>query len=178
MICFRPRLEGRSPLPRRLIPTVLVRKRGWGGGAPYTSTTASNSSSALSSSVESDSVNWLSYQDQTKFPISVCTADNPSMAQALRNRQRWLIPADKEMMMLADMDLYDEISFKDIPPGVHILPTKMDFKMKYDSFGVFLKDKAALVLLGNLEWETLQHYISGLKRSPCALFDSLSSHLL
>ena len=39
------------------------------------------------------------------------------MAQALRNWQRWSIPADKEMAMLADMDLYDEIAFEDVPPG-------------------------------------------------------------
>ena len=42
--------------------------------------------------------------------------------------------------MLADMDLYDEIAFDDVPPGAQILPTKMDFKTKYDSLGAFLKD--------------------------------------
>ena len=62
--------------------------------------------------------------------------------------------------MLADMDLYDEIPFEDIPRGAQILPTKMDFKTKYDSFGAFLEDKARLVVLGNLEWETLQDYFS------------------
>jgi hypothetical protein len=82
------------------------------------------------------------------------------MAQALRNWQRWSIPADKEMTMLADMDLYDEIAFEDVPPGAQILPTKMDFKTKYNSLGEFLKDKARLVVLGNLEWESLQDYFS------------------
>ncbi len=36
----------------------------------------------------------------------------------------------------------------------------MDFKTKYDSMGTFIKDKARLVVLGNLEWETLQDYFS------------------
>ena len=62
--------------------------------------------------------------------------------------------------MLADMDLYDEVAFEDVPPGAQILPTKMDFKTKYNSLGEFLKEKARLVVLGNLEWETLQDYFS------------------
>ena len=62
--------------------------------------------------------------------------------------------------MLADMDLYDEVAFEDVPPGAQILPTKMDFKTKYNSLGKFLKDKARLVVLGNLEWETMQDYFS------------------
>ncbi len=36
----------------------------------------------------------------------------------------------------------------------------MDFKTKYNSRGAFLKDKARLVVLGNLEWETLQDSFS------------------
>ena len=130
------------------------------GGPPDPSSSASSSSPAPSSDTTSASVNWLSNQIETNFSISVRTADNPSMAQALRNWQRWSIPADKEMTMLADMDLYDEIAFDDVPPGAQILPTKMDFKTKYDSFGAFLKDKARLVVLDNLEWETLQDYFS------------------
>ncbi len=62
--------------------------------------------------------------------------------------------------MLADMDLYDEVAFEDVPSGAQILPTKMDFKTKYNSLGEFLKDKARLVVLGNLEWETMQDYFS------------------
>jgi hypothetical protein len=82
------------------------------------------------------------------------------MAKALRNWQRWSIPADKEMEMLRDLHLYEEVDFDDVPQGVQILPTKMDFKSKYDSMGAFIKDKARLVVLGNLEWETLQDYFS------------------
>ena len=62
--------------------------------------------------------------------------------------------------MLADMDLYDKVAFKDVPSGAQILPTKMDFKTKYNSLGEFLKDKARLVVFGNLEWETMQDYFS------------------
>ena len=62
--------------------------------------------------------------------------------------------------MLRDLHLYEEVDFDDVPQGVQILPTKMDFKSKYDSMGAFIKDKARLVILGNLEWETLQDYFS------------------
>ena len=31
------------------------------------------------------------------------------MAQALRNWDRWSIPSDKEMTMLKDLDLYEEV---------------------------------------------------------------------
>ena len=110
------------------------------GGSSATDKPVSESSSA-SSSADSDNINWLSNQIQTNFSISVRTSDNPSMAQALRNWQRWSIPADKEMTMLADMDLYDEIAFEDVPPGAQILPTKMDFKTKYNSLGNFSRTR-------------------------------------
>ena len=60
------------------------------------------------------------------------------MAQALRTWQRWSIPADKEMDMLAELDLFEEVTLEDVPKGVQILPTKMDFKTKFDSMGNFL----------------------------------------
>ena len=118
------------------------------------------SSSEQKSSSLVEGVSWLSNQFETSFSISARTDDNPSMAKALRNWERWSIPADKEMTMLRDLDLYEEVNFDDVPQGVQILPTKMDFKSKYDSMGKFIKDKARLVVLGNLEWETLQDYFS------------------
>jgi hypothetical protein len=122
---------------------------------------ASPQSSSTSTILSSDhTVHWLSNQMENCFSISVRTDDNPSMAKALRNWQRWSIPADKEMDMLRDMNLYEEVAFEDVPQGVQILPTKMDFKTKYDSLGAFIKDKARLVVLGNLEWATLQDYFS------------------
>jgi hypothetical protein len=105
-------------------------------------------------------VAWLSNQFHNCFTISTRTADNPTMAQALRNWQRWSIPADKEMAMLTELDLYEDISLDEVPKGAQILPTKMDFKTKFDSMGNFIKDKARLVVLGNLEWETLHDYFS------------------
>jgi hypothetical protein len=87
------------------------------------------------------SVSWLSNQFETCFSISARTDNNPSMAKALRNWQRWSIPADKEMDMLHDMNLYEEVAFEDVPRGVQILPTKMDFKTKFDSRGTKIKDK-------------------------------------
>ncbi len=116
--------------------------------------------SSSGSSSSHHSVHWLSHQVEKCFSISVRTEDNPSMAKALRNWQRWSIPADKEMAMLSDMNLYEEVEFEDVPQGVQILPTKMDFKTRYDSLGAFIKDKARLVVLGNLEWATLQDYFS------------------
>jgi hypothetical protein len=88
------------------------------GGSSATEKSVSAPSST-SSSAHSDSVNWLSNQLQTNFSISVRTSDNPSMAQALRNWQRWSIPADKEMTVLADMDLYDEIAFEEVSDSPH-----------------------------------------------------------
>ena len=116
--------------------------------------------SSSSSSSSHHSVHWLSHQVEKCFSISVRTEDNPSKAKALRNWQRWSIPADKEMAMLSDMNLYEEVEFEDVPQGVQILPTNMDFKTRYDSLGAFIKDKARLVVLGNLEWATLQDYFS------------------
>jgi hypothetical protein len=72
------------------------------------------------------------------------------MAQALRNWDRWSIPSDKELTMLKELDLYKEIDHSKVPPGCQILPTKMDFKTKFDSRGVKIKDKCRLVVLGNL----------------------------
>ena len=64
------------------------------------------------------------------------------------------------MDMVTELDLYENVALEDVPKGVQILPTKMDFKTKFDSMGNFLKDKARLVVLGNLEWETLNDYFS------------------
>ena len=47
-----------------------------------------------------------------------------------------------------------------VPHGVQILPTKMDFKTKFDSLGYWFKDKARLVVLGNLEYMTMLDYYS------------------
>jgi hypothetical protein len=116
--------------------------------------------STVSSLSLDDGVAWLSNQFHSCFSISVRTDDNPTMAQALRNWHRWSIPADKEMAMLTELDLYEEVALEDVPKGVQILSTKMDFKTKFDSMGNFLKDKARLVVLGKLEWETLHDYFS------------------
>jgi hypothetical protein len=62
--------------------------------------------------------------------------------------------------MLKELDLYEEIDPSDVPPGCQILPTKMDFKTKFDSRGVKIKDKCRLVVLGNLEYESLRDYFS------------------
>ena len=62
--------------------------------------------------------------------------------------------------MLKELDLYEEVDHSEVPPGCQILPTKMDFKTKFDSRGVKIKDKCRLVVLGNLERETLRDYFS------------------
>jgi hypothetical protein len=125
-----------------------------------TSLSSSASPSTIAQVSLDTGVAWLSNQFHNCFTISTRTADNPTMAQALRNWQRWSIPADKEMAMLTELDLYEDISLDEVPKGAQILPTKMDFKTKFDSMGNFIKDKARLVVLGNLEWETLHDYFS------------------
>jgi hypothetical protein len=109
---------------------------------------------------EENQVTWLTNSIQHCFSIAARTDDNPTMAQALRNWERWSIPSDKEMRMLKELDLYEEVDLSDVPKGCQILPTKMDFKTKFDSRGVKIKDKCRLVVLGNLEYETLKDYFS------------------
>ena len=94
------------------------------GGPTDPSSASSQLSSTSTTSIVDPSVHWLSTQMENCFSISVRTEDNPSMAKALRNWHRWSIPANKEMDMLRDMHLYEEIAFEDVPPGVQILPTK------------------------------------------------------
>ena len=62
--------------------------------------------------------------------------------------------------MLKELDLYEEIDFSEVPPGCQILPTNMDFKTKFNSLGLKIKDKCRLVVLGNLEYESLKDYFS------------------
>ena len=159
MLPSKPAASSASPpsLPSSALPQQYWFEKDGPMDLPAASPQSDSSSSSSSSH---RSVHWLSHQVQKCFSISVRTEDNPSMAKALRNWQRWSIPADKEMAMLSDMNLYQEVEFEDVPQGVQILPTKMDFKTKYDSLGAFIKDKARLVVLGNLEWATLQDYFS------------------
>jgi hypothetical protein len=119
-----------------------------------------DTTSSSSSSTDSQEINWLTNHIQQCFSITPRNEDNPTMAQALRNWDRWSIPSDKEMTMLKDLDLYEEVDISDVPKGYQILPTKMDFKTKFDSRGIKIKDKCRLVVLGNLEFETLKDYFS------------------
>ena len=123
----------------------------WGDDTPTVSS---------SSSSDAQKINWLTNHIQQCFSITPRNEDNPTMAQALRNWDRWSIPSDKEMTMLKDLDLYEEVDLCDVPKGYQILPTKMDFKTKFDFRGIKIKDKCRLVVLGNLEFETLKDYFS------------------
>jgi hypothetical protein len=102
------------------------------------------------------------------MPISDLTAGNATLACSLvdvtghpnGNRNMREISIDRPVTCsTGDMSPEMGVAFA-AKSGVQILPTKMDFKTKYDSMGAFIKDKARLVVLGNLEWETLQDYFS------------------
>jgi hypothetical protein len=97
---------------------------------------------------------------KTVFSVINRTADNPALASALRNWTRWSIPSDKEHDTIDELGCFEHVLRHQVPHGVQILPTKMDFKTKFDSLGEWLKDKARLVLLGNLEYMTMLDYYS------------------
>jgi hypothetical protein len=83
------------------------------------------------------------------------THNNPTITQAKRSISwaQWKIAILNEFKNLLDKDTYTIIERKDIPAGANIIHTKMDLKIKYDSLGEFIKHKARLVVLGNLEPE-------------------------
>jgi hypothetical protein len=95
------------------------------------------------------------------FSIQQRTPNNPTLAAALKNWARWSIPSDKELATIDELGCVEQVTRDQVPPGAQILPTKMDFKSKFDSLGQWLKDKARLVVLGNLEiLLTLMDYYS------------------
>jgi hypothetical protein len=75
-------------------PSALPQQYRFEKEGPMDLTAASPQSVSSSISSSHHSVNWLSHQVEKCFSISVRTEDNPSMAKALRNWQRWSIPAD------------------------------------------------------------------------------------
>jgi hypothetical protein len=85
------------------------------------------------------------------FSIQSRTPDNPTLTSALKHWSRWSIPSDKELDTIDELGCVEQVTRDQVPHGVQILPTKMDFKTKFDSLGEWLKDKARLVVLGNLE---------------------------
>jgi hypothetical protein len=85
------------------------------------------------------------------FAIQHRSPDNPTLTSALKHWSRWSIPSDKELDTIDELGCVEQVTRDQVPHGVQILPTKMDFKTKFDSLGEWLKDKARLVVLGNLE---------------------------
>jgi hypothetical protein len=85
----------------------------------------------------------------------VRTADNPTLtkAKASDNWSDWKIAVDAEMHLLSPDDLhcYDTVRRCELPKGTRLLHSKMDLKTKFTTVGEFLKHKARLVCLGNLE---------------------------
>jgi hypothetical protein len=85
------------------------------------------------------------------FSINGRTPDNPTLSSALKHWDRWSGPSDRELNTIDELECFEHISRDQVPPGCQILPTKMDFKSKFNSLGDWIKDKARLVVLGNLE---------------------------
>ncbi len=83
------------------------------------------------------------------------TSNNPTLTQALKTDwPRWKIPIEKELQMLKQLDCYEVVYKEHIPKNAQIIPTKLDLKEKIDSVGKWIKDKARLLVLGNLEWSS------------------------
>ena len=109
------------------------------------------------------------------------TQNNPTITQAKRSIswQQWKIAILSEFKNLLDKNTYTIIERKNIPAGANIIHTKMDLKIKYDSLGEFIKHKARLVILGNLEPEdgrndyaaTANHKATGLLLAIAAKYN-------
>jgi len=109
------------------------------------------------------------------------TPNNPTITQAKRSIswQQWKIATLSEFKNLLDKNTYTIIERKNIPAGANIIHTKMDLKIKYDSLGEFIKHKARLVILGNLEPEdgrndyaaTANHKATGLLLAIAAKYN-------
>jgi hypothetical protein len=89
---------------------------------------------------------------------TIRTEANPTLLQA-RNLAIWLEwkeAIDNELNMLKELGCYEEIKRHEVPHGKQILQSKIDLKVKVDSQGKKIKNKARLVALGNLEWENIR----------------------
>jgi hypothetical protein len=109
------------------------------------------------------------------------TDNNPTITQAKRSVswEQWKLAILSEYKNLLDKNTYTIIERNDIPRGANIIHTKMDLKIKYDSLGDFIKHKARLVVLGNLEPEdgrndyaaTANHKATGLLLAIAAKYN-------
>jgi len=83
---------------------------------------------------------------------------NPTLKTAQKSDMwpEWKLAIDKEIDMLTELGCYEVIERSSVPHGKQILQSKMDLRIKVDSMGVKIKNKARLVALGNLEWANVR----------------------
>jgi hypothetical protein len=88
----------------------------------------------------------------------VRTEVNPTVTQAKKgdNWSLWSQTIDEELELLRSLGTGVQVRKRDVPPGVQIIPSKMDLKTKVLSSGMFRKRKARLVALGDQEWEKFE----------------------
>jgi hypothetical protein len=111
----------------------------------------------------------------------VRTSDNPTITQAKRSNAwpEWRKAIHAEFVNLTSKTTYEIVQYSDIPQDAQVIHTKMDLKVKYDSLGDFIKHKARLVILGNLEAEdgrndyaaTANHKATGLLLALAAKYN-------
>ena len=85
--------------------------------------------------------------------------DSPTFGQA-QMRADWPQFEDAikaELDKCVENEVFDYIAFRDIPRSATLLPTKFVLTVKYDSLGAYVKHKARLVALGNLEKYQSRH---------------------
>ena len=88
----------------------------------------------------------------------VRTEVNPTVTQAKKgdNWSLWSQTIDEELELLRSLGTGVQVRKRDVPPGIQIIPSKMDLKTKVLSSGMFRKRKARLVALGDQEWEKFE----------------------
>jgi hypothetical protein len=97
------------------------------------------------------------YVIDSEASISAVVKDienHPTLGQAMKGdeKSKWMKVIEAEMKSLILLETGIEVNEEDIPYNSQIVPTKIDLVKKYDENGKFLKYKARLVVLGNIEW--------------------------
>jgi hypothetical protein len=79
----------------------------------------------------------------------------PTLNQALKASddqiKLWRLALMAELKTLQKLDTYDVVNKEDIPADAFIFPSKMVLKQKMTPLGEYIKHKARLTVLGNLD---------------------------
>ena len=79
----------------------------------------------------------------------------PTITKALKSTDEqivlWRAALMVELKTLHKLDTYDVVEKEEIPPGAFIFPTKFVLRQKLTPLGEYIKHKARLTVLGNLD---------------------------